>query len=111
MSLDLFSPHHDAFFSIDEDECEDVEKSQVTTGDHTDDIEAKKLFRPLVFASQSPQGRKKSNEVSVNDPTDHHVLKATRYDKIKTLVLFCIMIVFLGVCIGWETHQSEVHHV
>mmetsp|Transcript_22998 Transcript_22998/g.26181 ORF Transcript_22998/g.26181 Transcript_22998/m.26181 type:complete len:702 (+) Transcript_22998:602-2707(+) len=124
VSLDMFSPRgDDTFFTIQENANETSENIG-----HTDDNDfSKKLFRPLVFAPPMiPKSDKKDHKDSDIDkesldewksdggieykvPPDDYVVKATRNDKIKAFILFCIMTAFLGVCVGWETHQNESH--
>lgn len=98
-------------------------------------IEKKKLILPLRFAPRlvvkskaggghggghdSSEGLKdieeegsmegKKDEIIYKVPPDDYIVRATRKDKIKALILFCIMTCFLGVCVGWSTHEDESH--
>jgi hypothetical protein len=104
-------------------------ESSVSTGlkDNIDDIQKQEndsLFFPLRFtprASVKPDvvgdGEKNVQDMWIDDGSkqaavhDNTILRATRKDFIKTGILFCIMVAFVGVCIGWETHVDETHSI
>lgn len=56
------------------------------------------------------QEREEGSDV-IKSPHLHDIVKATHTDKIRTLILFCIMSIFLAVCVGWKTHQDESHMI
>ena len=96
------SPNQATFFGVAE------EKEEV----HEEEEEAPKLLFPLKFsprqvgAGRVPLAEETGAVLEAEVPP---ITSATRTDKIKALVLCCIMVTFMGVCIGWETHADESH--
>ena len=64
----------------------------------------------LIDGDDIEKGGEEGSDV-IKSPHLHDIVKATRTDKIRTLILFCIMSIFLGVCVGWKTHQDESHMI
>mmetsp|Transcript_6013 Transcript_6013/g.11396 ORF Transcript_6013/g.11396 Transcript_6013/m.11396 type:complete len:821 (+) Transcript_6013:255-2717(+) len=118
VSLDLLSPQQADFFGAMERE-EEIRKHEevIAEEEEEEEEEMKKLFFPLKFAPPMRGGKKEKahGEVEEGRPPKEveapHVVRATRVDKIKALILCCLMIAFVGVCIGWETHEDESHSV
>lgn len=66
----------------------------------------------LIGQDDHTEQGKEEGAGGVSSPHHHDgIIKVTRTDKIKTLILFCIMSTFLGVCVGWKTHQDESHMI
>ena len=128
VSLDMFGPRD--FFEVPEEEEEELEEEKEEIMKRP----TKKLFYPLRFspriiskASKRKEGeteiagggleavapeegdKKEATEISYRVPPDDYIVRATRTDFIKTGILFCIMIAFVGVCVGWKTHEDESH--
>lgn len=104
VSLDLLSPQQAEFFGAIQDagELEEVEEEK----------EMPKLFFPLRFAPRLVSKAREDEEERVAPGAEVQVppiVKATRFDKIKALVLAAIFIVLVGVCVGWKTHDDESH--
>ena len=104
VSLDLLSPQQAEFFGAIQEagELEEVEEEE----------EMPKLFFPLRFAPKLVSKPREGEEERVAAEAEVQVppiLKATRFDKIKALVLAAIMVAFMGVCVGWKTHDDESH--
>eukprot|EP01083_Nonionella_stella_P104565 299875_1 len=109
VSMDLMSPQQTAFFGAVEEEMEEV-------GEELEEKETPKMFFPLKFAhrlvrkeraAEIEEGRA-AERAEVEPPP---IIKATRTDKIKAIVLCCIMVAFVGVCVGWKTHADESNSV
>jgi len=117
VSLDLLSPNAANFFTHIEEEPEEEIITEEQAEMH------KKLFKPLIFAPRKiiggVTGVDKIDEeemISEKDEiytprADDYVLKATKRDKIKAAILFLIMTIFTGICVGWKTHLDESHSV
>lgn len=115
VSLDLLSPQQAQFFGAMEREEELVEKEE-----EEEEEEMKKLFFPLKFPPPPKGVGKKEKAHGVGEVEEGRppkeveappIVRATRTDKIKALILCCLMIAFVAVCIGWETHEDESHSV
>jgi hypothetical protein len=118
VSLDLLSPQQAEFFGAMEREEELKSKEEVIAEEEEEEAEEmKKLFFPLKFAPPARGAKKEMahGEVEEGRPPKEveapPIVRATRIDKIKALILCCLMIAFVGVCIGWETHEDESHSV
>ncbi len=109
VSLNLMSPQEAEFFGHIEEEglAEEVEEEELLPT----------LFFPLRFTPRlvgkirpAPTEEEAEIEAGERKEAEHPpIIKATRFDKIKTLVLALIMVAFVGVCVGWKTHDSESH--
>eukprot|EP00551_Chaetoceros_affinis_P012656 CAMPEP_0203663646 /NCGR_PEP_ID=MMETSP0090-20130426/1210_1 /ASSEMBLY_ACC=CAM_ASM_001088 /TAXON_ID=426623 /ORGANISM="Chaetoceros affinis, Strain CCMP159" /LENGTH=812 /DNA_ID=CAMNT_0050526637 /DNA_START=17 /DNA_END=2452 /DNA_ORIENTATION=+ len=115
VSLDMFGPQDSIdFFGgiIPEEDIGALSEEEEEEYNRTS-----KLFFPLRFsprpASKTIQEHKKEKIVDEEGRDNHtaKIIKATTYDKIKAGILFCIMIAFLGVCIGWKTHSNESNYI
>jgi len=97
VSLDLLAPEN-AFFEEDEN----------TDDSSTEEDEAtSKLFFPLKFPKRKQaEGDLENGDV---EAVVHPIRKAGRKDIIKTGILAAILIAFVGVCVGWKTHEDESH--
>eukprot|EP01083_Nonionella_stella_P033645 92064_1 len=115
VSMDLMSPQQMAFFGALEEE----EAELLVEAEEGEEEEMPKMFFPLKFAPRLlGTGRKveediervdENGEVTKIEPEAPPVMKATKVDKIKALVLCAIMMCFVGVCVGWKTHDDESH--
>ncbi len=49
-------------------------------------------------------------EAGESEESEHPpIIKATRFDKIRTFILALIMATLVGVCVGWKSYASESH--
>jgi len=118
VSLDLLSPQQAEFFGAMERE-EEVQKELEVAEEAEEEEELKKLYFPLKFSpplkggkkGKVPHGDVEEASRPIKEVEAPLVVKATRTDRIKALVLCCLMIAFVGICIGWETHEDESHSV
>ena len=96
ISLDLLAPNN-AFFKGDVDETEDLSMEDEATS---------KLIFPLRFsANKQTKDEEKGNVEHVAPP----IKRAGKKDKIRAGILAVILIAFVGVCVGWKTHEDESH--
>ena len=107
VSMDLMSPQQAAFFGAVEEELVEEEVEE-------EEEEKPKMFFPLKFAprlvSKARAAELEEEEgVARVDVEPPPIIKAGKVDKIKALILCAIMIAFVGVCIGWDTHDDESH--
>ncbi len=132
VSLDMFAPSNEFFAGIEELVEEEVEPVVTEEGEVKEPL--KELFFPLRFpprlvAKKKGHGEEqekegegggkdieavgtaggKPEEIVYKIPPDDYVVKATRKDKIRAIILFCLMTIFLAVCVGWKTHEDEGH--
>jgi Na+/H+ antiporter NhaD/arsenite permease-like protein len=121
VSLDLLSPQAAAFFAEEEEQEEQERLSVGVVEEEEEDDPFKDLFFPLKFAPAKGLSKKKKishedEEVAKKEESEEEdmppdIIRATRIDKIKALVLLILMITFVGVCIGWKTHEDESHSI
>lgn len=94
------SPHAAVFF-----EAADADEEDLSVEDEMPDMIFPLRFAPRIGGNRQKNDEKKGDVETFAPP----ILKATRTDKIKAAVLFCLLSGFLGVCVGWKTHSSDVH--
>lgn len=110
VSLDLLSPESAMFFGIPEEE-------------ETDEVDVlPNMFFPLRFAPRSKSGGGGGGggghgggghggdlESIAKSAVAPPITRATRKDKIMALILAALLTAFVGVCVGWKTHEDEGH--
>ena len=125
ISRDLYGPDQVDFFDISDD---DEGRSNYIEGEET-------LFFPLRYAPRAiaktigqghgghgghvptkPNDTEEKDEwsdeeIQYKDFPEESIKRATINDFMKTGILFLLMVAFVGVCIGWKTHEDESHSI
>jgi len=100
VSLDLLSPEA-AFFGIPEGIEEETDEVEVLP----------KLIFPLRFPKKMKKSAHEHDDIEQISKQAHtpKIVRATRKDMIKTLILAALMTAFVLVCVLWKTHEDESH--
>ena len=106
VSLDLLAPNE--FFDIPEEDKE------------VEEVETPNVIFPLRFAPRVHNGNKGGGGGHGGHGGGGHgdvekgsgappIRKAMRKDKIMAIILACLLTAFVGVCVGWKTHEEKDH--